>query len=59
MAVMTSSGWIPGSLSRGRIANGTSVPKFRSDALLVSKSEAASAVIYWNGKRYVWRQQGD
>jgi hypothetical protein len=45
--------------SKGRIASGTSVPKFRSDALLVSKSEAASAVIYWNGKRYVWRQQGD
>jgi hypothetical protein len=25
----------------------------------VSKSEAASALIYWNGKRYVWLQQGD
>jgi hypothetical protein len=32
---------------------------FRRDALLVSKSEAASALIYWNGKRYVWSQQGD
>jgi hypothetical protein len=45
--------------SKDRIASGTSVPKLRSDALLVSKSEAASALIYWNGKRYVWRQQGD
>lgn len=31
----------------------------RGDALLVEKSEAASALIYWNGKRYVWSQQGD
>jgi hypothetical protein len=45
--------------SKDRIANGTSVPKLRGDALLVSKSEAASALIYWNGKRYVWLQQGD
>jgi hypothetical protein len=45
--------------SKDRIASGISVPKLRSDALLVSKSEAASALIYWNGKRYVWRQQGD
>jgi hypothetical protein len=45
--------------SKDRIASGTSVPKVRGDALLVSKSEAASALIYWNGKRYVWRQQGD
>jgi hypothetical protein len=36
-----------------------SVPHLRGDALLVSRSEAASALIYWNGKRYVWLQQGD
>ncbi|MGE5213802.1 MAG: hypothetical protein ACM3NN_08945 [Nitrospirota bacterium] len=35
------------------------VPHFRGNALLVEKSEAASALIYWNGKRYVWSQQGD
>jgi hypothetical protein len=45
--------------SKNRMASGTSVPKLRGDALLVSKSEAASALIYWNGKRYVWLQQGD
>jgi hypothetical protein len=45
--------------SKDRIASETSVPKLRGDALLVSKSEAASALIYWNGKRYLWRQQGD
>jgi len=33
------------------------VPRLRGDALLVEKSEAASALIYWNGKRYVWFQQ--
>jgi len=33
--------------------------RLRSDVLLVEKSEAASALIYWNGKRYVWSQQGD
>jgi hypothetical protein len=45
--------------SKDRIDVGTSVPKLRGHALLVSKSEAASALIYWDGKRYVWLQQGD
>ena len=31
----------------------------KGDALHVEKSESASALVYWNGKRYVWRQQGD
>jgi hypothetical protein len=35
------------------------VPRLHGEALLVGKSEAASALIYWNGKRYVWFQQGD
>ena len=42
-----------------REAGETSVPHLHGDALLVSKSEAASALIYWNGKRYAWLQQGD
>ena len=37
----------------------TSLPHLRGDALFVEKSDAASALIYWNGKRYVWSQQGD
>jgi hypothetical protein len=47
--------------SEGRAAQaaGGCGPKLHGDALLVSKSEAASALIYWNGKRYVWFQQGD
>ena len=31
----------------------------KGDALHVEKSESASALIYWNGRRYLWRQQGD
>lgn len=31
----------------------------KGDALHVEKSESASALIYWNGRRYRWRQQGD
>jgi len=45
--------------SKDRAASGMGVPKLHGDALFVSKSEAASALIYWNGKRYVWLQQGD
>jgi hypothetical protein len=45
--------------SKDRVSSGTSVPKLHGDALLVSKSEAASALIYSNGKRYVWLQEGD
>ena len=37
----------------------TSTTNLRGDALLVEKSEAANALIYWNGKRYIWSQQGD
>src|SRR5207244_1602085 len=52
--------WHVYSKERARHAAGeTGIPHLRGDALLVSKSEAASALIYWNGKRYVWFQQGD
>ena len=47
--------------SKGRAIHDAegSVPHLRGDALLVSKSEAAGALIHWNGKRYAWFQQGD
>jgi hypothetical protein len=45
--------------SKARAAKEVGETHVRGDALLVSKSEAASALIYWNGKRYVWLQQGD
>jgi hypothetical protein len=41
------------------VSGEANVPHLRGDALLVEKSEAASALIFWNGKRYVWSQQGD
>lgn len=31
----------------------------KGDALHVEKSESAGALIYWNGRRYVWYQVGD
>jgi hypothetical protein len=45
--------------SKDRVASKTTLPKLHGDALFVSKGEAASALIYWNGRRYVWLQQGD
>jgi len=47
---------------KGRVARWTdepSLPRLQGEALLVGKSEAASGLIYWDGKRYVWFQQGD
>jgi hypothetical protein len=38
---------------------GKAPPLLRGDALLVEKSEAASAIVYWNGKAFRWYQQGD
>ncbi len=34
-------------------------PKLKGDALMLLKTESASALIYWNGKGYAWYQQGD
>ena len=31
----------------------------KADQLYVGKSEAASAVIYWDGSKYKWQQEGD
>ena len=46
-----------GPVERG--ADNKPPPKLRGDALVVIKTESASALIYWNGKRYGWYQQGD
>jgi hypothetical protein len=34
-------------------------PKLKGDALLVFKTEAASAILWWSGSTYRWYQQGD
>lgn len=46
-----------GPVSRG--ADETAPPTLRGDAIMVIKTESASALIYWNGKGYAWYQQGD
>lgn len=34
-------------------------PRLLGDALLVTKLESASAIVYWDGNAYRWYQQGD
>jgi hypothetical protein len=34
-------------------------PHLVGDAILAGKHASASGLIYWNGKRFVWYQQGD
>jgi len=34
-------------------------PRLAGDAILAGKSESANGLIYWNGKVFVWYQQGD
>lgn len=47
---------------KGRVYRGVgekTAPRLLGEALLVQKSESASGLIYWNGQKYVWYQQGD
>ena len=46
-----------GAGSRG--AGGGAPPKLRGDGLVVEKTESASAVLWWDGQRYRWSQQGN
>ncbi len=34
-------------------------PRLTAEAILLGKRESASGLIYWNGKTFVWYQQGD
>lgn len=34
-------------------------PVLLGDAILIEWEESASALVYWNGKQFVWYQQGD
>ena len=34
-------------------------PRLIGEAILAGKRESASGLIYWNGKAFVWYQQGD
>ncbi len=47
---------------KGRVFQGadeTKPPTLKGDALYVQKTEASSGLLYWEGKRYAWYQQGD
>ena len=48
---------------KGRVDQGIgeagAPPRLLGDALMVIKTEAASALVYWTGKHYEWYQQGD
>lgn len=49
-------------ISRGPVAQGATEappPKLKGDALAVIKTESASGLVYWDGKRFRFYQQGD
>ena len=46
-----------GEVQRG--AAGGNPPALLGDALMLHKTEAASALVHWNGSEYAWYQQGD
>lgn len=48
--------------AKGPVDQGVGVgppPKLIGEALLVGKRESANGLIYWNGKSFLWYQQGD
>ncbi|MGH9721825.1 MAG: hypothetical protein ACRD8O_16575 [Bryobacteraceae bacterium] len=48
----------PASRKVGRGATARRPPSLAGDALYL-EWESASAIVYWNGKRFAWYQQGD
>lgn len=34
-------------------------PKVNGDSVLLVKTESASGILYWNGSKFAWYQQGD
>jgi len=47
---------------RGPVSRGVEEgrpPKLLGEALLLEWDESASALAYWDGRRFVWYQQGD
>jgi hypothetical protein len=48
----------PGIQWRGRKGNGEP-PELKGDAIMAIKTESASGLIYWNGSKFEWCQQGD
>jgi hypothetical protein len=47
---------------KGKVEQGSSdgvPPELTGDAMMVIKTESASGLIYWNGTKFDWYQQGD
>ncbi|MCB1381163.1 MAG: hypothetical protein KDK89_22755 [Alphaproteobacteria bacterium] len=47
---------------RGKVQRGAAneaPPRLVGDAIMAIKTESASGLIYWDGKRFRWYQQGD
>jgi hypothetical protein len=47
---------------KGKVGGGAGdepAPKLRGDAIMAIRTEAASGLIWWDGKRFRWYQQGD
>ena len=47
---------------KGKVEQGASddaPPELAGDAMMVIKTESASGLIYWNGTKFDWYQQGD
>ncbi len=50
------------SYAKGKVGQGAEEgvpPKLIGDAIMVIKTESASALVYWAGTQYRWYQQGD
>ena len=43
----------------GQGATKAAPPRLLGDAILVEKKEAGSGLVYWDGRRFRWYQQGD
>ena len=47
---------------KGKVGQGAgegTPPELKAEALFVEKAESASGIIYWDGTKYSWYQQGD
>lgn len=47
---------------KGEVPQGTEgsrPPILKGDAVYVEKTESSSAILYWDGTKYLWYQQGD
>lgn len=46
-------------LTRSELNNRPAIPQMSGEAIMVEKTEAASALVYWDGNLFRWYQLGD